>query len=72
LTAGGIAIQTIKRRRAGAAEVELAVRRVFRLVTEFAFEVLPAAFVAGALDVSLELAEPAFVIASHVAPSVRF
>jgi len=68
LTARGIVIQTIKRRRAGAAEVKLAVRRVFRLVAEFAFEVLAAAFVAGALDVPLELAEAAFVFGSHVAP----
>src|SRR5262249_16517808 len=60
--AGGILIEVIEAGGGTAAEVELGMRRLFRVLGELALEVLPAAVVARTLDVALWLSEVAFVL----------
>src|SRR5262245_9375509 len=53
----GVVVQRVQPLRAFPPEVELTVRRLFRVLGQLALEVLPPALVAGLLDIALQLAQ---------------
>src|SRR5262249_29645975 len=60
--ARGVVVQAVERGGGGGAEVELAVRRLLRVVDQLALEVLPPPLVAGLLDLALQLPLASFVL----------
>src|SRR5437899_6135834 len=63
----GVVIQGVEPLRAFPPEVELAVRRLLRVLDQLALEVLPPALVAGLLEVALQLAQLP-LLAVHAPP----
>src|SRR5262249_21701236 len=59
---GGIPVHAVEGGGSIAAEIELVERSIFGFVPQLPLQGLPPPFVAGALDVALQLAKSAFVL----------